>query len=71
MALYRASRRLVLGVLAALPALPRLLYITVAHAQTTVPLASWNDGAAKQAILDFIRGRSLRPKYANGAGITK
>jgi phosphoserine phosphatase len=49
-----ASRRFMLGVLAALPALPALFAATPAHAQTT-PLASWNDGPAKQAILDLVK----------------
>ncbi len=49
------SRRLVLGGLAALPALPGLLSAAPAKAETSGPLASWNDGPAKQAILDFIR----------------
>ncbi len=49
------SRRLVLGELAALPALSELLDVTTAQAETATPLASWNDGPAKQAILDFIR----------------
>ena len=44
-----------LGALAALPALPTLLGATSAETQTAAPLASWNDGPAKQAILDFIR----------------
>ena len=44
-----------LGGLAALPALPRLLDARAAQAQAAMPLASWNDGPAKQAILDFIR----------------
>jgi phosphoglycolate phosphatase-like HAD superfamily hydrolase len=42
-----------LGALAALPTLPGLLGAT-AQAQV-VPLPSWNDGPAKQAILDFVR----------------
>jgi hypothetical protein len=37
--------------LAALPALPRLLDASAAEAQTAAPLASWNDGPAKQTIL--------------------
>ena len=50
------SRRLVLGALAGLPALPGILASAApAEAQTATPLASWNDGPAKQAILDFIR----------------
>jgi phosphoglycolate phosphatase-like HAD superfamily hydrolase len=49
------SRRVVLGGLAALPAFPALINATAAQAQPAMPLASWNDGVAKQAILDFIR----------------
>ena len=49
------SRRLVLGGLAAFPALPGLLGGTSARADDAAPLASWNNGPAKQAILDFIR----------------
>jgi len=49
------SRRLVLGALAAMPALPGLLDASAAQAQNATPLASWNDGPAKQAILDFVR----------------
>ena len=49
------SRRIVLGALAAMPALSGLLDATAAEAQTGAPLASWNDGPAKQAILDFVR----------------
>ena len=52
------SRRLLIGALAAFPALPGLLGVTAAQAQTaapSTPLASWNDGSTKQAILDFAR----------------
>jgi haloacid dehalogenase-like hydrolase len=49
------SRRLVLGALAAVPTLPVLLDATAAEAQAETPLASWNEGPAKQAILDFVR----------------
>src|SRR5271154_6701868 len=50
------SRRFVLGALTGLPALPGLLAASApAAAQSAVPLSSWNDGPAKQAILDFIR----------------
>src|SRR5271165_408446 len=49
------SRRLVLGALAAMPALPGLLDANAAQAQTGAPPPSWNDGPAKQAILDFVR----------------
>jgi phosphoglycolate phosphatase-like HAD superfamily hydrolase len=52
------SRRLVLGALTAMPALaglPALFGATGARADDAPPLPSWNDGPAKQAILDFIR----------------
>ena len=49
------SRRLLLGALAASPLLPSLLAATTARAEDTTPLASWSDGPAKKAILDFIR----------------
>jgi hypothetical protein len=49
------SRRLVLGALAALHTLPTLLGATSAEADDAAPLASWNDGPTKQAILDFLR----------------
>ncbi len=58
------NRRHMLGVLAALPALPALFGATTAQAQTA-PLASWRDGPAKQAILDFVRRTTDRasPSY--------
>ena len=46
-----------LGALAALPTLRaafELFGATAAEAQTAAPLPSWNDGAAKQAILEFV-----------------
>ena len=43
-----------LGVLASMPALPTLFAAAAALAQDE-PLASWNDGPAKQAILDFVK----------------
>jgi hypothetical protein len=49
------SSRLVLGALAGVPTLPGLLDATAAEAEAEMPLASWNDGPAKQAILDFVR----------------
>jgi phosphoserine phosphatase len=49
------TRRFLLKALAAAPAIPALLGATTAEAQTAAPLASWNDGTAKQAILDFVR----------------
>jgi haloacid dehalogenase-like hydrolase len=54
-----ASRRFMLGALAALPILPTMLGATTARAQTT-PLQSWNEGPAKQAILDFVRATTDR-----------
>ena len=58
------NRRLLLSALAALPLLPELLGATKAQAQTA-PLASWNDGPAKQAILDFVRATtdSANPSF--------
>jgi haloacid dehalogenase-like hydrolase len=52
------GRRLLLKALAAAPALSALLGSTAASAQTAASatsLASWNEGPAKQAILDFVR----------------
>src|SRR5277367_302663 len=51
----RLTRRLLLKALAAAPAIPALLGTTTAQAQTSTPLASWNEGPAKHAILDFVR----------------
>jgi hypothetical protein len=50
----QVSRRFMLGVLAAMPALPTLFAAAAARAQNEA-LASWNDGPAKQAILDFVK----------------
>src|SRR5215831_14128224 len=50
------DRRTLLAALAAAPALPQLLLPATGQAQTpAAPLASWNDGPAKQAIVDFVR----------------
>jgi len=52
------NRRVMLSTLAMLPALSGLLHSIPAAAQAPAegsPLPSWNDGAAKQAILDFVR----------------
>ena len=52
------DRRALLSTLAVLPALSATLLSTSAPAQTATPgglLPSWNDGAAKQAIFDFVR----------------
>jgi phosphoserine phosphatase len=54
-----ASRRFMLGVLAALPTMPALLGATTAKAQAD-PLASWNDGPAKEAILDLVKNTTDR-----------
>jgi phosphoserine phosphatase len=54
----RLNRRVLLRALAALPTLttpPALLGAPSARADAVDPLASWNDGPAKQAILDFLR----------------
>ncbi len=50
------SRRLLLVSLAALPALAT----TAAQAQTGAPLSSWNEGAAKQAIIEFVHAKTDR-----------
>ena len=58
MSLRVSDRRLVLAALGALPVLPGLLKPVALWAQTSQagsPLASWNDGPAKQAILEFVR----------------
>ena len=52
------DRRTLVSSLAVLPVLSASWPPTLAQAQTTSggsPLASWNDGPAKQAILDFVR----------------
>lgn len=55
------DRRTLLAAMAAVPALPQLLLPTVVRAQTTAaPLASWNEGPAKQAIVDFVRATTDR-----------
>jgi phosphoglycolate phosphatase-like HAD superfamily hydrolase len=61
---FRTTRRGLLGALAALP-MPALLRTTSVFAQDASPLASWNDGPAKQAIVDFVRTTtdSSSPKF--------
>lgn len=52
------NRRVLLSTLAVLPVFPGLLRPIPAAAQAPAadgPLPSWNDGAAKQAILNFVR----------------
>ena len=62
------NRRVLLSTLATLPALSTPFLSASAPAQTAAPgglLPSWNDGAAKQAILDFVLATSDRssPSY--------
>src|SRR5258708_30765094 len=61
------SRRALLSALAVLPAFSGSVLPMPAQAQVTpgAPLASWNDGPAKQAILDFVRVTTDRgrPKF--------
>src|SRR5262247_2172307 len=60
------DRRALLSTMAALPVLSGTLLPVSTAAQTpAAPLPSWNDGAAKQAILDFVRATVDRssPNY--------
>jgi phosphoglycolate phosphatase-like HAD superfamily hydrolase len=63
----RIDRRALVRGLALLPALSGGLLSSAARAQVTdgAPLPSWNDGAAKQAILDFVRATTEQggPKF--------
>ena len=57
------NRRVLLSTLATLPALSTPFLSASAPAQTATSgglLPSWNDGAAKQAIFDFVRATSDR-----------
>ena len=57
------DRRALLSALALLPALSTSLASVSASAQTSTsgdPLPSWNDGASKKAILDFVRDTTDR-----------
>ena len=60
---FGIDRRTLLSTLAVLPALSMPLLPVSAPAQTATGgmLPSWNDGAAKQAILDFVRSTTNRP----------
>jgi phosphoserine phosphatase len=51
---FGISRRFLLSSLAVLPAVSAPLFRSSAQAQSTAPLPSWNDGRAKQSILDFV-----------------
>ena len=64
------NRRVMLSTLAMLPALSGLLHPMPATAQAPAsggPLPSWNDGAAKQAIFDFVRATTdqASPNYVS------
>jgi phosphoglycolate phosphatase-like HAD superfamily hydrolase len=56
------DRRALVSGLTLLPVVSGALFSTAAKAQVTpgVPLASWNDGPAKQAIVDFVRATTDR-----------
>ena len=60
------DRRALVSGLAVLPVLPGI-FASSAQAQTAsvTPLASWNDGPAKQAVVDFVRATTDRssPKF--------
>jgi phosphoglycolate phosphatase-like HAD superfamily hydrolase len=62
--ILRMTRRTLLGTLAALP-VRALLRPTSVFAQDASRLASWNDGPAKQGIIDFVRTTtdSSSPKF--------
>jgi phosphoglycolate phosphatase-like HAD superfamily hydrolase len=53
------SRRALLSTLAALAVLPSMLLFTAAQAQTD-PLSFWNDGPAKQAIIELVKATTDR-----------
>jgi phosphoglycolate phosphatase-like HAD superfamily hydrolase len=61
------DRRALVSSLVLLPALSTTLLSSPVHAQTTInpPLASWNEGPAKQAIIDFVRATTDQsgPKF--------
>jgi phosphoglycolate phosphatase-like HAD superfamily hydrolase len=55
------SRRILLSTAAALPALSELVVATAARAQASAEvLLSWNDGPAKQAIIEFVRATTTQ-----------
>ena len=61
MALQRCVRYVLLAALVAATALPLFPLATLAEtSSTTDPLPSWNDGAAKQAILEFVKATTDR-----------
>src|SRR5262245_20199859 len=54
------DRRVLVSTLAMLPVLSAPLFSTAVPAQTVGVMPSWNDGAAKQAIIDFVRATTDR-----------
>src|SRR5271154_2698571 len=57
----RISRRVLLSTAAALPTLSELAVATAAQAQGRAGvLPSWNDGPAKQAIIEFVRATTTQ-----------
>ena len=61
MAASGISRRALITTVTAFPALPELIVATGAEAQTAAGiLPSWNDGPAKQAIIEFVRATTLQ-----------
>jgi len=61
------DRRALVSSLVLLPALSMTLLSSPVHGQTTITplLASWNEGRAKQAIIDFVRATTDQssPKF--------
>jgi phosphoglycolate phosphatase-like HAD superfamily hydrolase len=59
------DRRALVAGLAILPAMNPELLFTSAAAQAAAPLASWNEGPAKQAIIDFVHATTAQgsPKF--------
>ena len=66
---FDINRRVLLSTAALLP-IPALLRTTSALAQDAgSELASWNDGRAKQAIIDFVRTTTDRSSHGASIGI--
>ena len=68
---FHINRRVLISGMALLPALSGMPLTKVAQAQTTQggSLNSWNDGPAKQAIMDFVRATTEQgsPKFVTPA----
>ena len=56
----KTTRRLLLAAALALATLTAVPVPSALHAQAVDPLPSWNDGATKQAILDFVQATTDR-----------